>query len=125
MARELGARQPVGAARRPLLVLFNPVTWFDSVVWGQVDSVGVVFLLLGLRELWRDQPERAAIFATRRGGHQAAARHPDPARRDHRRSGARFWPDGGYGDDRAADPMSRGAPRPLAWERGPAVRSGS
>ena len=32
------------------------------MVWGQVDSVGVVFLLLGLRELWRDRPERAAIF---------------------------------------------------------------
>ena len=41
----------------------NPITWFDSVVWGQVDSVGVVFLLLGLRDLWRDRPERAAIFA--------------------------------------------------------------
>ena len=36
--------------------------WFDSVVWGQVDSFGVVFLLLGLRELWRDRPERAAIY---------------------------------------------------------------
>ena len=33
------------------------------MVWGQVDSFGVVFLLLGLRELWRDQPERSAIFA--------------------------------------------------------------
>ena len=30
--------------------------------WGQVDSFGVVFLLLGLRELWRDRPERAAIY---------------------------------------------------------------
>src|SRR5207344_1137371 len=29
---------------------------------GQVDSFGVVFLLLGLRDLWRDRPERAAIF---------------------------------------------------------------
>ncbi len=43
--------------------MVNPIFWFDSVVWGQVDSVGVVFLLLGLRALWRDQPERAAIFA--------------------------------------------------------------
>ena len=41
----------------------NPISWFDSVVWGQVDSFGVVFLLLALRELWRDQPERAAICA--------------------------------------------------------------
>ena len=42
--------------------MLNPITWFDSVVWGQVDSFGVVFLLLALRALWRDQPERAAIF---------------------------------------------------------------
>src|SRR4029450_10141520 len=28
-----------------------------------VDSFGVVFLLLGLRELWRDRPERSAVWA--------------------------------------------------------------
>jgi 4-amino-4-deoxy-L-arabinose transferase-like glycosyltransferase len=63
MVKELGGSERsarIGAA----LVLFNPVTWFDSVVWGQVDSFGVVFLLLSLRELWRDRPERAAILAT-------------------------------------------------------------
>ena len=62
MIRELGARERLallGAA----VVVVNPIFWFDSVVWGQADSVGVVFLLLGLRALWRDQPERAAIFA--------------------------------------------------------------
>jgi hypothetical protein len=62
MIRELGGRERLallGAA----VVVVNPVFWFDNVVWGQVDSVGVVFLLLGLRSLWRDQPERAAIFA--------------------------------------------------------------
>jgi C-terminal four TMM region of protein-O-mannosyltransferase/Dolichyl-phosphate-mannose-protein mannosyltransferase len=61
MSRELGVGRRaalIGAA----LVVFNPVTWFDSVVWGQVDSFGVVFLLLGLRALWRDQPERSAVF---------------------------------------------------------------
>ena len=61
MVRELGGGRRaalVGAA----LVVANPVTWFDSVVWGQVDSFGVVFLLLGVRALWRDQPERAAIL---------------------------------------------------------------
>ena len=61
MVRELGGRQRLallGAA----VVVVNPVFWFDSVVWGQVDAVGVVFVLLGLRALWRDQPERAAIF---------------------------------------------------------------
>ena len=61
MARELGVRgrAPLVAAA---LAVFNPISWFDSVVWGQVDSFGVVFLLLGLRELWRDRPERSAIF---------------------------------------------------------------
>jgi hypothetical protein len=61
MARELGAGRRaalLGAG----LVIVNPITWFDSVVWGQVDSVGVLFLLLGLRELWRDRPERSALF---------------------------------------------------------------
>lgn len=62
MIRELGGRERLallGAA----VVMVNPILWFDSVVWGQVDSFGVVFLLLGLRSLWRDEPERAAIFA--------------------------------------------------------------
>ena len=59
----------LGGSRRAallgaLLFVVNPVTWFDSAVWGQVDSFGLVFLLLGLRELWRDHPERAAILAT-------------------------------------------------------------
>ncbi len=60
---DLGAskrRAVIGAA----IFLFNPISWFDSTVWGQVDAFGVVFLLLGVRELWRDHPERSAIFAT-------------------------------------------------------------
>jgi 4-amino-4-deoxy-L-arabinose transferase-like glycosyltransferase len=63
MVLDLGAskrRALIGAA----IFLFNPITWFDSTVWGQVDSFGVLFLMLGLRELWRDRPERAAIYAT-------------------------------------------------------------
>jgi Gpi18-like mannosyltransferase len=62
MAQELGASRRAalfGAA----IAVFNPVSWFDSVTWGQVDSFGVVFLLLGLRELWRDRPERSAVWA--------------------------------------------------------------
>jgi dolichyl-phosphate-mannose-protein mannosyltransferase len=58
---ELGGsprRALIGAA----LYLFIPITWFDSVVWGQVDSVGLVFLLLALRETWLDRPERAAFW---------------------------------------------------------------
>ncbi len=61
MIRELGGRERL-ALLGAIVVVVNPVLWFDSVVWGQVDSVGVVFLLLGLRSLWRDQPERAAIY---------------------------------------------------------------
>lgn len=61
MVQELGGSRRaalVGAA----IVVVNPITWFDSAVWGQVDSVGTVVLLLALRELWRDRPERAAAL---------------------------------------------------------------
>jgi Gpi18-like mannosyltransferase len=61
MAKELGAGRRT-ALLAAAIVVVNPVTWFDSVVWGQVDSFGVVFLLLGMRELWRDHPERAAVW---------------------------------------------------------------
>ena len=61
MVRELGGRERL-ALLGALVVVLNPITWFDSVVWGQVDAVGVVFLLLALRAMWRDQPERAAIL---------------------------------------------------------------
>ncbi|MFL5670157.1 MAG: phospholipid carrier-dependent glycosyltransferase, partial [Chloroflexota bacterium] len=61
MVRELGGRDRLALAAAAVAVL-NPISWFDSVVWGQVDSFGVVFLMLGLRELWRDRPERAAIY---------------------------------------------------------------
>ncbi len=61
-------RDLAGSERRALLaaaiVLVNPITWLDSTIWGQVDSFGVIFLLLGLRELWFDRPERAAVLAT-------------------------------------------------------------
>ena len=61
MVRELGGRDRLALGAAAVAVL-NPISWFDSVVWGQADSFGVVFLLLGLRELWRDRPERAAIY---------------------------------------------------------------
>jgi hypothetical protein len=62
MVLELGGRRRV-ALLAALVAVLNPLSWFDSVVWGQVDSVGVVFLLLSIRELWRDRPERSAIWA--------------------------------------------------------------
>src|SRR4051794_21590554 len=61
MSQELGGSRRAGLIGAALVVV-NPITWFDSVVWGQVDAVGTVFLLLGMRELWRDRPERSAIF---------------------------------------------------------------
>ncbi|HEX2756138.1 MAG TPA: hypothetical protein VHM48_11775, partial [Candidatus Limnocylindrales bacterium] len=61
MVRELGGGRRAGLIGAALVVA-NPVSWFDSVLWGQVDSFGVVFLLLGVREVWRDRPERAAVF---------------------------------------------------------------
>ena len=59
----------LGARRRPALaaaaaVLFVPVTWFDSAVWSQVDSVGTLVLLLAVRDLWRGRDERAALLTT-------------------------------------------------------------
>ncbi len=62
----------LGGGRRAALLgaglyLFIPVTWFDSVVWGQVDSVGLVFVLLAIRSLWRDRPELAVVFTVMAG----------------------------------------------------------
>ncbi len=61
MALELGIgrRRALAAAA---IVVVNPAIWFDSVIWGQVDSFGVVFLLLAIRELWRGRSERAAVL---------------------------------------------------------------
>ncbi len=61
MVLELGGRRRLALAAAFVAVV-NPISWFDSVVWGQADSFGVVFLLLGLRELWRGRTERAAIY---------------------------------------------------------------
>ena len=63
MTREIG-----GGRRAALLgaslFLFNPVTWFDSSVWGQVDSFGTVFLLLAVRRLWRGRMISATVMTT-------------------------------------------------------------
>jgi hypothetical protein len=62
MVLELG-----GSGRRALIaaaiILFNPITWFNSAIWGQADAVGAIFLLLGLRELQKDRRETASVLA--------------------------------------------------------------
>ena len=96
MVRELGGRDRLALAAAAVAVL-NPITWFDSVVWGQVDSFGVVFLLLGLRELWRDRPERAAIYTVIAAiiKPQLGILIPIVAVVTIRRA---LWPSGGFGD---------------------------
>ena len=95
MVRELGGRDRLALAAAAVAVL-NPITWFDSVVWGQVDSFGVVFLLLGLRELWRDRPERSAIYTVIAAiiKPQLGILIPIVAVVTIRRA---LWPDGGFG----------------------------
>ncbi len=104
MVRELGGRDRVALAAAAVAVL-NPISWFDSVVWGQADSFGVVFVLLGLRELWRDRPERAAIYTVIAAviKPQLGILIPIVAVVTIRRA---LWPAGGYGDpDRTGKPI--------------------
>lgn len=63
LAAELGASRR-GALAASAVFLLVPITWFDSAVWAQVDSVGTLFLVLAVRELWRGRSERAAILTT-------------------------------------------------------------
>jgi hypothetical protein len=115
MTLELGGSR--WAARLgALIVIVNPITWFDSVVWGQVDSFGLVFLLLGLRELWRDRPERSAALTVIGAiiKPQLGILIPIVAAVTIRRA---FWPAGGFGDDEPPPPSSM-----TRWEattRGP------
>ncbi len=62
MARDLGASDK-RALFAMVVVLLNPVTWFNSAVWGQVDSVGSFFMLLGLWALVHDRRELASALA--------------------------------------------------------------
>lgn len=97
MVLELGVTER-RARLAALVVVANPITWFDSVVWGQVDSFGAVFLLLAVRELWRDRGERAAILAMMAAlvKPQLAILVPIVAVVVIRRA---LWPAGGFGDE--------------------------
>ena len=91
-------------------MIVNPITWFDSVVWGQVDSFGTVFLLLSVRELWKARSERAAILAVVAAlvKPQLAILVPIVAFVTIRRV---LWPKGGFGSEAAPEPSGFG------WER--------
>ncbi len=110
MTLELGGNRRA-ARLAALIVAVNPITWFDSVVWGQVDSFGVVFLLLGLRELWRDRPERAAVLTVIGAliKPQLGILIPIVAAVTIRRA---LWPAGGFGTE-AAPEIRRST---TAWE---------
>jgi len=109
MAKELGASRRA-ALIGAFLVVLNPVSWFDSAIWGQVDSVGTVVLLLALRELWRDRPERSAVLTVLAAliKPQLGILIPIVAAVVIRRA---LWPQGAYGEEPAP---TDGATR---WER--------
>lgn len=44
------------------LYVLNPVTWYDSALWGQTDSVGALVLLMGVAALVRGNSEGAAFL---------------------------------------------------------------
>jgi dolichyl-phosphate-mannose--protein O-mannosyl transferase len=111
IVRDLGGSRRASLAAAAIVIV-NPITWFDSVVWGQVDSVGVVFLLLAIRELWRDRPERSALFTVIAAiiKPQLGILVPIVAIVTIRRA---LWPAGAYGrDEPAARPF--GGPMRIA-----------
>ncbi len=110
MTLELGGSRRA-ARLGAFMVVVNPITWFDSVVWAQVDSFGLVFLLLGLRELWRDRPERSAILTVIAAliKPQLGILIPIVAAVTIRRA---LWPEGGYGAETRPTPQRK----TMRWE---------
>lgn len=45
------------------IYLFNPLTWYDSALWGQTDAVGALVMLAGLHLLLRGHSESAVVAA--------------------------------------------------------------
>ena len=58
-----GARSETLALAAAALYLFNPVTMYDSALWGQTDAAGALVLLLGIAALMRGNSEGAAALA--------------------------------------------------------------
>ncbi len=44
------------------IYLFNPVTWYDSAIWGQTDAVGALVTLLTVAALVRGNSEGASVL---------------------------------------------------------------
>jgi Gpi18-like mannosyltransferase len=63
--RWMGARSDArGAALgAAALYLFNPVTWYDSALWGQIDAVGALVMLVAIAFLIDGFSEAAVGFA--------------------------------------------------------------
>ena len=62
-ARPGGSRGTGLALAAAALYLFNPVTWYDSALWGQTDAAGALVLLLGVAALIRGNSEGASAMA--------------------------------------------------------------
>jgi Gpi18-like mannosyltransferase len=61
-------RAPRADANRLALIaaaayVFNPVTWYDSAIWGQTDAVGTLVVLLAVWALIRGNAEGASLLA--------------------------------------------------------------
>jgi hypothetical protein len=57
-----GRRAEALALAAAALYLFNPVTMYDSALWGQTDSIGALVILLGVAALVRGNSEGAALL---------------------------------------------------------------
>ena len=57
-----GRRAEALALGAAALYVFNPVTWYDSALWGQTDAAGALVVLLGVAALVRGNSEGAALL---------------------------------------------------------------
>ncbi len=58
-----GGRSETLALAAAALYLFNPVSFYDSALWGQTDAAGALVVLLGVAALIRGNSEGAAALA--------------------------------------------------------------
>ncbi|HEX2805333.1 MAG TPA: hypothetical protein VHN80_04105, partial [Kineosporiaceae bacterium] len=57
-----GRRAEAIALGAAALYVYNPVTWYDSALWGQTDAAGALVVLLGVAALVRGNSEGAAFL---------------------------------------------------------------